>query len=223
MDRQPWIVRKLVALGLLGAVLGAIFVLAIEPMYARISSAVDRLESERKLIARYEAAIAGQREQGSASLAMGETSGSNLLLDGESEAVMAAKLQAVLREAGSGTKGTGGLRIASTRALPTRDGERLRLIGLEARLTINLPDLQRLLVRLDAARPVVLTETLQVTPLAERGADEIVKAEFYDVRLEIFGAAAKTSTVAAPVRPAAETSAEPRPAAGVPREVRRGP
>ena len=189
-------VRKAAALGLLASLLAGVWLLVVGPIEARVTTALERIAAERRLLATYEAAT---RDGGSgAGLGSGLPDRAfpdqgKLFLDGESDAVMVAKLQAVLRDAGAGGGGSAGLRLASTRALAPRDLDRLRLIGLEARLTGTMLAIQSLLMKLDAARPVVLIETLQLTPVSERGPEDAGRAETFDVRLEIYGAAAGPS------------------------------
>lgn len=187
MENMPRIVRKAVALSLLLAVVAVGYFLVVAPIEARISSAVDRIAIGKSLLARFDtAALKSRAEAAAPSLAGVE--GDLLFLEGESDAVMSARLQAVLRAA---TAQTDGLRISTTRSLPPRETGDLRLVVLEVRFATTLAGVQRTLLALDRARPLVLVDTVQIVSAAQRASgDEASLADSFDVRMEIAGAAA---------------------------------
>jgi hypothetical protein len=191
-------VSRIAALGLLAGVLAAAYALVIEPISRRIGTALDRIATERTLLARLDQAAVNAAAKTSARAAADQLAGatgnpplSALVLDGESEAVMAARLQSVVQSAAGRAEG---VRISSTRSLPPRERDGLRLIGLEVRCTASLEAAQKLLIGLEGSRPLVLIEVLQLTPASPRsGSDETPRIDVFDVRIELYGAAGRGS------------------------------
>lgn len=179
-------ISKFAALALAGAFALALYVLVLEPAYARYQNARDALDSQRQLLARLTQQTAGQgSDLGGSSIAARDIS-RRLYLSGESDAVMAAALQSAL-----GAKGeAGGWRVVSTRVLPTKQEGALRLIGIEGRLETTIDGLQRLLLVLEAERPLLVVTALQATPAAALSAPGTNERDGeLAVRLELYAAA----------------------------------
>jgi hypothetical protein len=208
--------RKLAAVTLLLAVAGLVYLLALSPIEARLRSASEAISEQRMLLGRLRGEIArrsgGQRNDEAAAL---PDRVGDVYLQGESDAVKAARLQAMLKEIAEAA----GLRLASTRALPLRQAGRLRLIGMEARLDAGMAGLQKLLLALEASRPVVLVHALAVSPSASRSfaadAERVVEDELLSIAIEVQGAA--------PLGAGADAPGDAGPVDAADGEVRREP
>lgn len=202
--------QKCAAVGLLTAAIAVVYGFVAAPLERRLVTAVERIGAERDLLARLQRSLAAATPADPRS---DETPDRSPFLAGESEAVMAARLEAIL---GALTKAAVGVRTTSTRTVTSRDHMGLRLIGLEARMTAPLAGLQRLLLELDRMTPTVLVDGLQVGPAASAGTAEAGGDGLLEVRIEIFGAARRFETPAL-VREAAALAggqAEPKPLGG---------
>lgn len=175
---------RLVALGLAALVAMGLAVFVVMPLHERYLLARDSLQTQRELLARLKLQ-AGERgaARPAANAYVAER---GLYLSGESDAVMAAALQASL-----GAKGeAGGWRLISARVLPVLQEGALRLIGIEGRMQTTIEGLQRLLLTLDSERPLLAVTALQVIPAGvTAGGGDDDKGTILTVRLEVFGAA----------------------------------
>jgi Type II secretion system (T2SS), protein M subtype b len=177
-------ISRLAALALTGIVALGLYLFLLAPLYLRYAIARDGLLTQRELLGRLALADAASP---TASGAAASDAGTGLYLEGESDAVMVSSLQAALQSTGTSS----GWRLLSTRVLPPRKEGPLRLIGIEGRLSTTLAGLQRTLLALDAARPVVVVTSLQVTPVASVApqGENTASREDLAVRLELYGAA----------------------------------
>lgn len=205
------LVSKVAALALLAGVAALCYALVVAPVERHVATLVERIEREQALLARL-----GDGLPATATTEPDEASrreAERLFLAGQSDAVMAARLEAILRTA---ARDAPEIRTTSTRTLAPREVESLRLVGLEARFSASLASLQQLLLALDSVRPVVLVQTLQVSPATGPGADS--GEPRLDVRIEVYGAARRASAPSAALDPTAgappRAEAEPRPLGG---------
>lgn len=182
MSLSGTMLGKTLAIALLIVTVAAGYFFCAAPIVERIVAARDALETRRLLLGRLEQAI---QTAGQATPLVGVSpERDDLYLKGESEAVMAALLQSKLRLAGE----TEGGRVVSTRSLAAKQQSGLRLVGIEGRLTTSLAGLQKTLLALEAARPLVLVSALQIAP---GGPAEVEGSpEQLSVRLEIYGVTA---------------------------------
>ena len=189
MARVPSYLSRLAALALTGAVVAGAYLFVLAPAYERFRLAQVGLLEQRQLLGRLKQAEAATT--GTPRVGVGDN-GRRLFLVGESDAVMAASLQATLQSAGQAA----GWRLTSTRVLSARQEGALRLVGIEGRLSTSLAGLQHMLLALEAARPVVVITALQVTPVATITAPPAASGtgEELTVRLEIYGAAGAHDT-----------------------------
>ena len=184
------LLRKLAAVAVLLGAVGLAYVLAVAAIQARLGGAGEAIAEQRMLLGRLQSEIA--RRAGvkrDASPAVLAATANESYLQGESDAVKAARLQAMLKEIAEAA----GLRLASTRALPLREAGRLRLIGMEARLDASMSGLQQLLLALEASRPMVLVQALTIAPSAYRAnvavGEGVVEDEPLSIAIEVHGAA----------------------------------
>ncbi len=178
--------RKLAALALAGLVALALYLLVLAPAYARFQSARDALDGQRQLLARLKQQAVGQGSNAATGNATALDTARSFYLSGESDAVMAAALQSALSAKGE----AGGWRVVSTRVLPLKQEGALHLIGIEGRLETTVDGLQRLLLALEAGRPLLVVTALQATPAAALSAPGATERDGeLTVRLELYAAA----------------------------------
>lgn len=179
-------ISKFAALALAGVIAFALYLLVLAPAYARFQNARDALDGQRQLLTRLKQQTAGQGSDTIAGNASTRDTSRRLYLSGESDAVMAAALQSALSAKGE----VGGWRVVSTRVLPPKQEGALRLIGIEGRLETTIDGLQRLLLALEAQRPLLAVTALQATPTAALSAPGATEREGeLAVRLELYAAA----------------------------------
>lgn len=182
--------RKLTALLLLMATIAAAYLLVAEPLVARIGELEDRLQAERLLLGRLRAIEATAKQpQDAGPAGTGETLKSSIgdvFLSGESAGVMAARVQESLQMMARANN----MNVASMRTVGIRQNDGLSLVGIEAEVEGGLAGLQKMLLTMEASRPVLLVDTMQVTPasnaVARKGPSNGEPS--LNVRLLVFGA-----------------------------------
>jgi hypothetical protein len=172
---------RLAALSLLLGVIAAVAMLAVVPVVSHIRDQQHEITEQRQLLGRLDAFNA-TRQSAEAEASRSEAAiKSGVFLEGGTDALRTASLQALITE----MAGKHGLRLSSSRTLAVEEENGLRFIGVQIELDADLARLQRLVLALEAQRPVLFIRTLQIAPSAVRrpGSDEL------RVRLGIAGAA----------------------------------
>ena len=131
----------------------------------------------RLLSAETLAGDASTLEQKSKSLDIGK-----LTLKGGSDPLRTAELQTTLTK----IVATLGLRLKSTRALPARDAEGVRLIGVQAQFQASLAQLQKILLAIEESDAILTIEALRI--VAAAGATDPKTEAPLDVNIDVFGA-----------------------------------
>jgi hypothetical protein len=180
----PRPVSRAAALALLGLVLLAFARLVVAPFTSSLAELRQQIETERRLLGRYEALSMAER-QGKGAAPTAAPPPARALLAGESEAIQVASLQAMLGE----LAGAHGVEVRSARTLPARDSEGLRLLGVELRLAAGMAALQRLLHAIETGTPTLLLATLHVMPHPDPARGE--PGDVLEARIEVLGAAAR--------------------------------
>lgn len=168
MLTTSWISR-LVALLLAAAAVLACFVLIIEPLRSAYATADAAIADARDTLLRYEriASLRASLEQQAADLARGGGP-ANSYLDGETDALAAAALQrritTLFASAGGG--------IRSVQVLPTREEAGLRRVTIRLQFTSTIEPLVRVLHELEAGRPVLFIDNLDIQSRLPVGAAE---------------------------------------------------
>jgi hypothetical protein len=179
--RFPPMLHRAAAVALLFAVIGAVFALVVMPLAGHFSALRAGIAEQRELLGRLEG-FATNKPAAEAAAAQAKTAmAGGILLGGETDALRAATLQALL----TGIAEKNGVRLSSMRALPAREQDGLRLIGVQAEFETGLKQLQSIIDAVETRRPLLFIESVQIAPLASRGrgGDEL------KVRFGITGAA----------------------------------
>jgi Type II secretion system (T2SS), protein M subtype b len=175
-------IRQLAAISLLVALGLGLWGFVWAPAVSTIQQQDAKIIEQREVLGRLLAAesLAGEAsalEQKSKSLDIGR-----LTLKGESDPLRTAELQSALTTIVAAQ----GLRLKSTRALPARDAEGVRLVGVQAQFQATLEQLQKILLAIDASEPILVIEALRV--VAAAGASDHKIEPPLDINIEVFGA-----------------------------------
>ncbi len=150
------------------AALGVTALLTVVPFMSQLAAARERLEQERSVYGRLLDAtqtlsMAEQLAQGSRAA---KTTG--LFIEGESESIRLASLQSQVVD----IIAAHGVKPRSARMLQTRERNTLKLVGVQLQLTATTEQLQKILLQIEAHRPILLVETLHLTTANAASADE---------------------------------------------------
>ena len=183
---------QLLALALLLAALGAIYLFAAVPLlelYAERSAAV---ENARLLVPRLKAAaeeLPALRARAAELRATASTH--KVTLDGSSDAIASANLQSHIAELAA----SAGVTIGSTESLPTEMRGGYRRIGLRYALSGPYESLVKFLARLDAATPPLVADNLSLHGVMRRPGTPAASA--LDAGLDVYGFRNNENLVAA--------------------------
>jgi hypothetical protein len=177
-------VRRLAAVALLLMAAVLVVTVAVVPYVGRLGQLEEQIEAERVLLGRFGAVAAQRGEIGGYDQAGRAAAESAAYLKGETEALKAAGLQSALSELANGAR----VRLYSTRALGSRDRNDVRLIGVRVQFKAEVEQLRLLLHRIEANRPFLFVEGMQVQPVGAFSERDPELAGVLDVRLDVFGA-----------------------------------
>lgn len=169
------------AVSLLFAAAGCVWVFAVEPILYRFTEARDRIAAERLLLGRLEAAEQAAtlvQAQKSPRSDQGER---RIFLTGPSDAVRMAEVQALLGRISDSEA----VSIQSTRAQPAVESAGVRLIAIEAQLRATLEQLQKILIKLERSHPYLIVQTLHVAP--QLATDASAPELQLDIRIGVAG------------------------------------
>ena len=194
------LLNRLAAIGLLLAVIGAVFMLAVLPLVNYFNGLRAEIATNREMLGRFEAFAANKDTAKALAEKSDATMRSGIFLAGETDALRTANLQTLVTELAQGQ----GVRLSSTRALPIQEANGLRFIGVQAEFDCDLRQLQALILAVEARKPYLFIQSLQVAPVAGRRAD----SEELKIRFGILGAVATATAAATPAAPT-ETATPP--------------
>lgn len=181
------VAQRLVAGLLLGLVVAAVVFGGVLPLVAAFEERAERIATLEDRVDRF-SRIAARGGEVSAELA--QVGDSELLQLGSftdsTAALAAAGLQESLRELVAGAGGE----VTSVRVLPEREAEHFGVIGVEARLRLDVAGLRQVLYRLESGERILRVDRLLVRSL-QRGVRRSNLArggiELLDVQLELLG------------------------------------
>jgi hypothetical protein len=188
--RFPPMVSRLAALALLLLVAGIVGAGVIEPVAGHVSELRAEIGRQRELLARFEA-YAANEPAAEAEAARSETAkASGIFLSGETDALRTASLQGQIRAIAEAQR----VRLVSARSAPALEREGLRLTSVQAEFDADLRQLQAILLAVEASRPHLFLQSVQVAPAGGYRSQE----ETLRVRLGIAAAAAVSVAEAKP-------------------------
>lgn len=181
---------KVAALALLALVMAAFWVVAIEPLSARITAADDEIAQSRRLKgALIERARQLRDEQDSAPIVSDAAASAQTiaLIEGATRAQVTAALQGRIGDAA----GKAGTTLVSTSIVPDRQSGRLRLAAIEAVMRGEIAPLERFLYDIETGSPTLVVLDIEVSrsPVPETPPREVS----LDIRIVIGGAVAEAA------------------------------
>ncbi|HEX5998255.1 MAG TPA: type II secretion system protein GspM [Hyphomicrobiaceae bacterium] len=183
MTRLSRATRRMAAVALLALLIAFAALTTVVPLAARVAELRDQIEIERALRGRL-AAVAAHKVKTAEYEQVGRAAlESGAYLKGDSEALMAAGLQTSLAQLAAATR----VRFNSTRALPPRERDAMRLIGVSLQFRADIEQLRALLFRIESHRPFLFVEGLQVRPVSPFSRGDTKLNGLLDVRLDAFG------------------------------------
>ncbi len=175
-------VRQLAAISLAVALCIGLWGFVWTPLVNTIRDQNAKTLEHREVLGRLASAenMAGEAsalQQKSKSIDIGK-----LTLKGDSDPLRTAELQTELTKIVTAL----GLRLKSTRALPARDAEGVRLVGVQAQFQATLAQLQKILLAIEESEPILVIEALRVA--AAPGSTDPKTEAPLDINIEVFGA-----------------------------------
>ncbi|MGF1631834.1 MAG: type II secretion system protein GspM [Kiloniellaceae bacterium] len=179
-------IGRLLALTLLIACIGAVYLLLVEPLQQRHAALDDAIASSQELLQRFAgetadpAALAQQRD----ALRRSPTVATTGLLRGDNETLAGAFVQSFLTT----TIERAGGSVRSIQVLPVREELGLRRISTRAQLHVTSTALRDVLHRLEGSDPYLFVDNLDIRQAQQPrpGADETEEVELL-VRFDLRG------------------------------------
>jgi general secretion pathway protein M len=172
--------RRIFAVTLLLLATGVFGLSVVNPLYVHLSDIRGNIDQERMLLGRLNAIVGDQTGANDIEKLSKAEEDSSLFLQGESEAIKLASLQSRLSEIVSAN----GVKLRSARNLPSKERHDLHLLGIQLQFSAPIEKLQVILLAIEEQTPVLLVESLQITPLAISNEEERGNL---DTRLDVFG------------------------------------
>jgi general secretion pathway protein M len=151
---------KALALLIAFAMLGAIYLTAIAPLFSYYESTAQRLHDRQELARRYQN-LAGElpRLRAAETKRRSQRPDGDLLLTGSTDAVASAMLQSTLKDLVEQQ----GAKLTSAQMLPAETEDSvLRRVGVRIAFSGNLKSLTTLLPRVETTRPVLSIGNLEI-------------------------------------------------------------
>lgn len=184
MPALPRPLRQIAAVALLLLVIAGVAMTTVMPLTARVAELREEIEAERVVLGRL-AAVAARAGETAEHERIGRAAlESGAYLKGESQALLAAGLQTTLAQLAAASR----VRFASTRALPPRERDATRLIGVSVQFKAEVEQLRAVLFRIESHQPFLFVEGLQVRPVSPFSQSSPELNGLLDVRLDVFGA-----------------------------------
>ena len=174
--------RRLLAVGLLAMVLGALGLLVVAPLWAHVADLKDRIQQERMMASRLAVLANDNVAKQTLEQQMKAAKAAGLFIEGESESIRLAALQSNL----SSIAAANGIKLRSSRNLPGREKNELHMVGVQLQLVAPIEKLQKILFDIEQSKPTLFVDTLQVTPLVLSRVADDDQPGLLDARFEVF-------------------------------------
>ena len=175
--------RTLLAVVLLLATVAAIVFFTVVPVIARVGELQEQIEQERTVLGRLTTAAADDGSSTDVKQKAVAARVGGLFLPGESESIRVSYVQSELITILS----TNRMKPRSTRNLPARERNQMRLVGVQLQVTAQIEQVQLLLRDIEAHQPPLMIESLHITPVANFGGGGEDMRGMLDARIDIFG------------------------------------
>jgi hypothetical protein len=190
MDNLSRPVRRALALALLLAVLVIAVSSTILPFLATAADLSDRIEQAQELVARLTEANQTSDTDTTDWQGLATEATKRNFIPGDSPTIRMANVQSAVVK----LLGEDSLKPRSIRNLPPRTRAGLKLLGVQVQISSTLAQVQSVLTRLDAQRPQLLVEDMQITPAQLSVGSGETSQRSLEVRMDIFGIEALNQT-----------------------------
>lgn len=180
-------VRQFAAVALLLATLAVFWMAVISPLSAEITGLDAEIEAKRAILGRFLDVAPLEAEAKAKASVSKNVDLAALMLPGDNDALKAAGLQTALAE----IIAVEGLRFRSTRALPPREHDKIRLITIEAGFEATLEQLSKILAAVDAHKPLLTVSGLRLAVAPGAVIDPDSLGNVLDIQFEVAGAAGR--------------------------------
>lgn len=159
---------RIAAVGLLLALIAAVYSLCIAPIWGTYATNRETIADQRDLLQRYQRLAAGADalSQRLAKLRRRPLSGEGYL-QGDNETLVSAQLQSRIRNVAQASGG----KLTSTQVLAGTDEAGFRRIGVRVTMTADIPDLQKMLHKLESDRPYLFLDNVDISGEQSRRRD----------------------------------------------------
>lgn len=181
MTRLPQSAQRVLALALLGAIPGAVWLLAGAPLLDRYQDAAAKVE-RLSLGLDHAERVAAQLDALRSRLTelRNRTAEQEGFLKGETESVVGAQLQARLKQLVESTHGE----LKTTQIMAPRDDGTFRRVTVRCQISLDGASLQQVIYELEAHPPFLFIDNLRIDA---RAAPQGVGEEKLEVLLDIYG------------------------------------
>lgn len=172
-------ISMIAAVGLAASVALAVFGFVLEPMVSRIVELDGQIQAKREHLGQL-TAMAARAPNPAAAAARAAQTLAAVTLDGETEAIQLANLQAAVGRVAEAA----GVRLRSTQALPVMQRDDMGFAGLQSSAQVRMEALQRLLHGIEVHRPMLIVDAIDMAPLStataglEGGDDRLLQVNF---------------------------------------------
>jgi hypothetical protein len=178
MNAMSPAISRFAALGLLLALILGLGGYVLVPAVQRTMALGEEIASKREVLGRLLAHQNSSPVQGEAAGSIDRALAADLTVQGETEPIRLAALQAAVR----GLAGSAGVRLESTRTLPPVLRAQIQLSGLQVSMRASVDALQRLLHGIEVHRPIMIVDGLDIVPIPagsgnENGDDRLLRIE----------------------------------------------
>lgn len=178
---------RIAALVLFIAVAIAVPSLVAVPYFSWRHDLQAEIDTQRQLLGRYQALVEEAKQLPETPNGANRQPMGRLFLGGATDAARVASLQGRLSDLARQE----GVRFDSVRGLPPRDGDDLRMLGAELRFGARIEALQRFLMALERAEPLLVVENMHVTAPGAGNTARGGDATRLEVKLDVLAAAGR--------------------------------
>ncbi|MCL4766553.1 MAG: hypothetical protein KJZ80_10005 [Hyphomicrobiaceae bacterium] len=177
--------RRIAALGLLLLLAATLHLALVKPYLAHLAGLKEELAQQRTLLGRLAAIAELEPRLPELERRAIAASKSGAFISGASEALMTAGLQSRVAALAS----EAGVRVRTTRALPARERDGIRLLGVQVQLAASIGQVQRIVHAIETGQPMLFIEGLHIAAPSGRPASG-EDAGLLETRIDVFAAAA---------------------------------
>jgi Type II secretion system (T2SS), protein M subtype b len=176
--------RQVLAVSLLAATLATLMVFVVLPIYGQFTALTTQIDQERLVLGHLSLPRSDENQRHNIERIASPEQLERLVLPGESDTIRLANLQSTL----GALAANAGVQLRSTRNLSPVDRPEARLLGVQLQFAATIEQLQTILIAIEAQRPQLRVEALQITVLQDTVAAGSSAPPSLEARLDVMGA-----------------------------------